>query len=296
MFLVKDKAIPAMCISPLNYGERSIHDPITNLKLYRINYYFPHLKFTLFENITRGAINEYTRVSAPEDTKMGVLISMNPQPSADMSMRRKELLLGYSCPGQSSGIGIDSASVTMSIVVELNKEIQGKRTVTILANVCNNRDTSSKMSEIAVNVDRSLKKNFITTDIYSRTTVEIENNLPIAYIIKNMIKTRGKGGISTQEKNEAHNFLETIRMYIANTEDNKNNLSFSNPIHQGILLTLLTIFKNDGFKPAAVVDYMKELNREFTTKKKEKTGEHTSGTPILRKIPVHGLQFNKKNL
>ena len=225
--LVESGIRNAMLIQSADYKERDHTDPITRSKLAAISDHFPNLIQSNLEYDTLISKNRYTKNSVNSDEKVGEI-------------------LGYPCSKDfqyTLDHRNDEITYTMEIVVRFTDELKITDTA-VITNVCKDTSMYPVMEQLAKEAERVLKINKSIGSSIKSVVAEIYSNIPPTYIIDKILKNVP---LNEDEIDSLRGFIYNIGF--PGIELQSYNYEYNNPIHQGVLLTLLSYYKNDPIEP-----------------------------------------------
>ena len=213
--LVHNDVRPAFLVQNIDYGEDSPNDPITKQKLDAIRANFPDLVLSFHREGTLVAKKAYVRIE--DSVTMGKT-------------------LGYPCAEEFGSINSETPSITYSLIAKL----KNNRAVQLMANVCLNDSSYPVMKSLAKKAEAVFKATPDTENVVKSVKVEKIVNVPTKYIIKKLIKGEE---LTDNEKSGMRNEIFNLGD-VENTELGDYPYEFDNPVHRGILLTLMTYALN----------------------------------------------------
>lgn len=229
--LVNEGIRPAMLVQPNDYNEATGSDPTTKDIVQTIQATFPefiiHEDYDIYQGVIMTKNNDYKKLQHISLEKMGEI-------------------LGYPCYKDFELVDRNQIHSTFHLYV---KEKNQTETI-IYANVCNDNSKMSFFQDIANNSkkvfqSKNYKKllgDFEIEDVF----VVHEESTPTRSLIDKLIDNTT---LDDHEINEILNifynfgFSESLENYF------QNNFQYYNPIHKGILLSLLVNEKNDILSP-----------------------------------------------
>lgn len=235
--LVNENVRPAMLVQPANYNEATGKDPKTKSIVEAIKKQFPTLLF-----------------SEDYKTYQGVIISKTDYNGQKISLERMGEILGYPCYQDFNTIDPTHISYSINVYV---KQKNSNETVELFSNICKDETNIEKFKTFAEKAKIALNKkeyhdilNGIEID---KVDVEIEKIIPTQAIINKLIDN-----IQLQQdeldkiQNILFNFGFSMELQLYFLE----KFQYTNPIHKGILLSLLVNEVNDILTPfTPIQDY-----------------------------------------
>jgi len=228
--LVNENVRPAMLVQPANYDEATGKDPKTKSIVEAIQKQFPTLLF-----------------SEDYKTYQGVIISKTDYNGQEISLERMGEILGYPCYQDFNAI--DPTHISYSINVYVKQKSTNEIT-DLFSNVCKDETNIEKFKSFADRAKLALNKkeykdilNGIEID---KVGVEIEKIIPTQAIINKLINNIQ---LQQDELNKIQNILFNFGFSIELQLYFLENFQYTNPIHKGILLSLLVNEVNDTLSP-----------------------------------------------
>ena len=217
----------AMLIQSADYKERDHSDPITKSKLEAIYEHFPNLIQSNLEYDTLISKKKYTKNSVNTDEKVGEILGYPCSKDFQYTLHHRN----------------DEITYTMEIVVRFTNESKLIDTP-VITNVCKDTSMYPAMEQLAKDAERVLKNNKIIGSTIESVDVEIYSNIPPTYIIDKILKNVP---LNEEEIDSLRGFIYNIGF--PGIELQSYNYEYNNPIHQGVLITLLSYYKNDPIEP-----------------------------------------------
>lgn len=235
--LVNENVRPAMLVQPANYNEATGKDPKTKSIVEAIKKQFPTLLF-----------------SEDYKTYQGVIISKTDYNGQEISLERMGEILGYPCYQDFNAINPTHISYSINVYV---KQKNTNEITDLFSNVCKDETNIEKFKSFADRAKLALNKkeyNDILNGIeFDKVGVEIEKIIPTQAIINKLIDN-----IQLQQdeldkiQNILFNFGFSMELQLYFLE----KFQYTNPIHKGILLSLLVNEVNDILTPfTPIQDY-----------------------------------------
>ena len=235
--LVNENVRPAMLVQPANYNEATGKDPKTKSIIEAIQKHFPTLLF-----------------SEDYETYQGVIISKTQYNGQEISLERMGEILGYPCYQDFNTIDPTHISYSINVYV---KQKNSNETVELFSNICKDETNIEKFKTFAEKAKIALNKkeyhdilNGIEID---KVDVEIEKIIPTQAIINKLINNIQ---LQQDELNKVQNILFNFGFSMELQLYFLENFQYTNPIHKGILLSLLVNEVNDILTPfTPIQDY-----------------------------------------
>ena len=224
--LVNENIRPAMLVQPQDYDEATGEDPKTKSILQEIKMNFPELI-----------------QSANYETYQGIIISKTDYNGQSISLNDMGRALGYPCYQDFEDL--DRNKTTYGI--HINVIFKSGEKMQLFGNICKDETKTNIFNDLAAkakNAFKNLKYESLLKG-FEVENVEVVSNpiIPTQELINNLIKNKT---MNKAEMNEFKDHLEN-----SGFTDSLVNYDFQlyNPIHQGIILTLLSKYKNDLLSP-----------------------------------------------
>ena len=224
--LVNENIRPAMLVQPQDYDEETGEDSKTKSILQEIKIIFPELIQS--ENY---------------ETYQGIIVSKTDYNGQTISLNDMGKVLGYPCYQDFEDLDRNKTTygIHINIIFKSGEKIQ------LLANICKDETKNNIFNDLAAKAKNAFKnpkyeyllKGFEVENV----EVTIKSIIPIQELINNLIKNK------TMNKQE----MDVFKDHLENSgfTDSLVNYDFQlyNQIHQGIILTLLSKYKNDILSP-----------------------------------------------
>ena len=224
--LVNENVRPAMLVQPQDYGEATGEDPNTQSILQKIKTNFPELLQS--ENY---------------ETYQGIIISKTNYNGQSISLNDMGKILGYPCYQDFENLDRDKTTygIDFNIIFKNGKKMQ------LWGNICKDKTKLTEFNNLAAKAKNAFNnpkyKSLLQGNEVANIEIDIRAIIPTQELINNLI----------QNKNMTKEEMDELREYLANlgfTNDLvEYDFQFYNPIHQGIILTLLSKYKNDVLSP-----------------------------------------------
>ena len=231
--LVQNDIRPAFLLQSINFGEYTIEKrEMTNKILDDLKEKFPDLLQT--------------------ECEQGIILSKKQFLGENITGERLGEIIGY--PSYKEFKYITEHPDEQYTIFELHVKNKNKyKTIQLLANCCKqeNVDRDRKIFENMASCANTL---FSNKNIESRIVVVEEESIPIKSIINKLLNNEI---LNIKEKFEVNNYIWNLGM----EKLNEYLFDFSNPIHKGIVLTLLSYCDNtpiSAFYP--LQNYPNEMN------------------------------------
>jgi len=222
--LVSERVRPAMLIQPIDYGEDTGQDPRSNEIVSAVKTKFPHLQY-----------------SEDYDQYQGIIVSYENYNGQEIDQNRMGEILGYPCYAEFASLDRDETTYGIHIIATL---ANGER-VFLLANVCQNKNKLPIFRQIA-----AAAKDVFDNEIYStllRTPVQsVEVSVDEITSTPILIKKVSLDQPLSKADNEQ---ILNIFYNFGYPEDFMGSweeyFQYKNPVHRGLLLSLLLNDKYD---------------------------------------------------
>jgi hypothetical protein len=228
--LVNENVRPAMLVQPANYNEATGKDTKTKSIIEAITKHFPTLLF-----------------SEDYQTYQGVIISKTNYNGQEISLERMGEILGYPCYKDFNTIDPTHISYSINVYV---KQKNSNETIELFSNICKDETNIEKFKTFAEKAKIALNKkeyhdilNGIEID---KVDVEIEKIIPTQAIINKLINNIQ---LQQDELNKVQNILFNFGFSMELQLYFLEKFQYTNPIHKGILLSLLTNEVNNTLSP-----------------------------------------------
>ncbi len=238
--LVAENVRPAMLVQPQDYGERNGRDPKTRSIREGIKEYFPELS-----------------QSDHYDIYQGVIISKTKYNGEEITLNRMGHILGYPCYKDFETLDRDKIHYSITInAVRRN----GKR-IMIIANVCKDKKMLTKFHDFARQAEQAFQHpkyvNLLRNVEISEVEVIVETIVPDELIIHKLAQNQKLEQNEIQQMEEMLSNMgfsdETMRVFFVKCQYRNN------PVHRGLLLSLLINAKHDILEPfTPLQDYPSE--------------------------------------
>lgn len=233
----------AMLIQPADYKESDFSDPITKSKLAGISEHFPCL---IQSNLGFGTLiskKTYTKKSVNTEEKMGEI-------------------LGYPCSKDyqyTLNHNKDEITYTMEIIVKFTNESK-MHDIVIIPNICKDEKHYPVMKRLAEESERVLKSNKIIGSVIESVLAEKHSNIPPTYIIDKILSNKT---LNDDEKDALIGVIYNIGF--PDMDLQFYDYEYNNPIHQGVLITLLSYYKNNPIQPFYPLQKYPEQDEQINT-------------------------------
>lgn len=237
--LVQNDVRPAMLIQPADYEEATYKDPKTAAKLKAIKHQFPDLIQSVVDG---GEVFIAKRAIKPETIK------------ENASMGK---ILGYPCYAdyQYTLDNKDAIKVGIDIHVELKPGFD-KDSVQILGYMCRDERFFAESQAFAKACEKVLTADPIVGKVIIGVYAKKDIIMPIKYLINKLVNNEA---ISRSEGHAIINHLWNLGFPEDEGEAiTRINYQFHNPVHRGMLISLLTICDNNQMEPFWPLQYRKE--------------------------------------
>lgn len=237
--LVQNDVRPAMLIQPADYDEATYKDPKTAAKLVAIKHQFPDLIQSVVDG---GEILISKRQIKAEDIKE----------NGDMGK-----ILGYPCHDdyQYTLDNKDAAKVGIDISVQLKPGFNND-SVQIVGYMCRDERFFAESQAFAEKCEHVLKADPIVGKVIDSVYATKDIIMPIKYLIN---KLAANDTISRSEGHAIINHIWNLGFPEAEGEAiARINYQFHNPVHRGMIISLLTIADNNQMEPFWPLQYRKE--------------------------------------
>lgn len=233
--LVKNGVRNAFLIQPADYGEALSSDAKTSKILRHISRYFPELIQSDISGETLISKVAYRSANIRSDADMGKII-------------------GYPCAEEYENVlnRKDEQSFSISIDVKL-KPGYNTDNIQILVYRCRDLKTLESSRRFAEECERVLKTDPDIGLIIDSVDVVDRNIVPVKFLINKLLR---KEKITDEENYEIKNQIWNLGF-----DDHpitKYEFDYSNPIHNGLLVGLLSLCDNNPMEPFWPLQHRKE--------------------------------------
>ncbi len=230
-FLVTKDVRSGMMLQPPDYKERTEKDPQTALKIETILNKFPELVPSITSNhFILFAKRGFTSDEIPTDATLGGI-------------------LGYPCADEFKAATLikDSAPTTaLSVMVKLKDTVDVKqKEYTLFANVCLTDAKRPVFEAIARAAEDAIRTNSDLSKLVDSFYVKMYTTVPPNFLMKKLIHAEPFTDA------EMFEFRDIILFNIGFREEGLINypFDFTNPIHRGVGMALISLFLNDPLVP-----------------------------------------------
>jgi hypothetical protein len=235
--LVQQDVRHAMLIQPADYSEAISSDPKTASKLKALKAAFPELiQSTVGGGETLISKKAYTSENVKDNATMGKILGF---PCAD----EYEYTLTHP----------DEIRVAIEIVVNL-KPGGNTETLQIIAYVCRTDAHYAGAKTFAQKAEAVLKADPVIGQIIDSVTATKTTIMPTKHLINELLHNKP---LSETDQEEVVNKIWNLGIEGANTYD----YDFTNPVHRGALIGLLTFYEYNPIEPFFPLQYHPENAR-----------------------------------
>lgn len=232
--LVRNDVRPAFLIQPADYSEATSAGPKTSSMLAGIRRYFPELILSDIRGETLVSKKAYSNAHIKTDTDMGAII-------------------GYPCAKDYPYIlehNNSIATTTIDIVAHL---LPGgdSDSVQVLAYVCLDDSQYAAAKQFAASCERVLKSDPVVGPIIWGVKAIKRVNNPVSLLIEKLV--HGTKDFSKEETYDIENYIANLGF------DNIEsfNFDYGNPVHRGMIIALLSLYKNNPLSPFYPLQHQK---------------------------------------
>lgn len=220
--LVQNTVRPAFLIQPADYNEATSSDPKTAAMLMGIRQYFPDLILSDIRGETLVSKRAFVESDIKTDTDMGRII-------------------GYPCAKDFPYILEHQNTIETTTIDIIAHLLAGGNTdsLQLLAYVCLDDSQYAGATKFAADCERVLKRDPIVGSIISHVEAVKRVNVPVSLLIEKFVQ--GVKKFSTDENYAITNYIANLGF------DNidKFRMDYANPVHRGMIIALLTLYKNN---------------------------------------------------
>jgi len=243
--LVHEDVRNASLIQPADYDESSGKDPnMTNIQE-KIKSYFPDLLFS--ENY---------------DIYQGTIVSKKSYNGQEISLSKMGEILGYPCYKDFENFNKND---DVTYLIEINILFKNGLSEQLIGNVCKNKDQEAVFQEIARKAEIVLKKpeykDILGENEVESVTVLTQSEIPSKILINKLITNEN---FSKEEKYALQNILYNLGFSIELEFYFQDHFQFFNPLHRGILISLLLLDRNYTLSPFFPLQQYPEQDKEIT--------------------------------
>ena len=210
---------PSTLIQPADYNERSSTDMRTARILKEIRHYFPELKQT--------------------DIYEGILISKIAHDAKSIrNSKTVGTLLGYPCVDDFEYVHAHKNEESVAIEILVNLKPGGNTDqLQLMANICRNDATFAQSAAFAKKAEAILKADPNVGSIVDSVVAVKRTIIPVQSLIRKLVMNQ------PLNDNELHKIRNTIfNMGFPNKRLMDYTIDYTNPVHRGILIGLLTYY------------------------------------------------------
>jgi hypothetical protein len=226
--LVKERIRPAMLIQPQDYQEATGKDPKIKRIIESVKKLFPELLQSEHYNVYQGILISY-------DNFNGEHISLE-----DMGK-----ILGYPCYAEFETLNRDEITYHLGVKAVLEND----ELAHLIANVCANNNKLPEFEAIAKAAEIVFKKEEYQHLLTQKVKSVIVTSTEIVTTKSIINKIINKKKLSDADKGEIQNILYNFSFTMDFQFFFDDNFQYNNPVHMGILLSLLLNEQNDTLSP-----------------------------------------------
>ena len=219
--LIRANVRNAMLIQPADYGEAKSSDRKTTAKLRAIKAEFPELIQSNISGETLISKKPYKNENIKKSSNMGTI-------------------LGYPC---ATGFNSIQAGKEITYAISINIELvpgYNNDSIQLIAYVCKDISTLDQSKRFAEKCAYVLKSDPLLGPIINTVRANIQKNMPISYLVD---KLATNNPLSSDEKDEISNHIWNLGF--PESKVSNYDYKYSNPVHRGILIGLLTLCDNN---------------------------------------------------
>lgn len=220
--------------------------------------YIDYKEYSASNNITKNKLN-LLKIRFPElyqtECNQGIILSKtcykNEVESIDKSSQKLGEILGYPS-------AIEHLDDTLSITLELVVKLKIKQTIQLFANRCNTDTVEHAniiMQDMASKSEAVILNNPWLSQIVDKVEVIRKEIVSVKCLI-NKILNFPKTELSQLDISEILNYIWNLDFDILS----KYPFDYTNPVHKGIVLTLLSYFDNNPMEPFYPLQYHTEYD------------------------------------
>lgn len=222
--LVRSDVRPAFLIQPADYREVTSNNTITQRKVNAIKLFFPELIISTINGEALISKRAYTEADFQKNQDMGEA-------------------LGYPCAADYEYTLTHKNEP--DVAIHINAIMTDGTSLQILANACKDDSKFPQFVALASAAETVLKADPRLTGKILSVVVKKQVTVPVKYLLQKLIRNE------PLNKDEEY----TLRNQIWNMGWEDNNAmtqykyEFNNPVHRGILITLMTHVREDPMEP-----------------------------------------------
>ena len=222
--LVRSDVRPAFLIQPVDYREVTSNNTITQRKVNAIKLFFPELIISTINGEALISKRTYTEADFQKNQDMGEA-------------------LGYPCAADYEYTLTHKNEP--DVAIHINAIMTDGTSLPILANACKDDSKFPQFVALASAAETVLKADPRLTGKILSVVVKKQVTVPVKYLLQKLIRNE------PLNKDEEY----TLRNQIWNMGWEDNNAmtqykyEFNNPVHRGILITLMTHVREDPMEP-----------------------------------------------
>lgn len=222
--LLQANVRPAFLIQPADYKEATSNDPKTRAIVSAIRRTFPDLVVSIINGEALVSKRAWTEAEFKKNQDMGEA-------------------LGYPCAAEYEYTLTHKDEPVVSIQVYVTME-DGER-LQIMANACKDASKFDRFVALAAAAERVLKADALLLGKVASVTAEKDVTVPVKFILQKLIRNE------ELNKDEQHGMRNEIWNMGFEDDDALTHYQYelNNPVHRGILITLMTYAKNDPLEP-----------------------------------------------
>lgn len=222
--LVSEGVRPAMLIQPMDYQEETGQDPRSYEIVNAVKTLFPQLQY-----------------SEDYDEYQGIIVSRENYNQQKIDLNKMGEILGYPCHAEFETLDIDDTTYGINIVAKLRN---GER-VFLLANVCQNKSKLPMFRDIATAAKKAFDNEIYSTLLRSpvqTVSVSVNEITSTPILIK---KVSQHQPLSEADNNQILDIFYNFGYPEDFMDSWEEYFQYKNPVHRGILLSLLLQQKHD---------------------------------------------------
>ena len=269
--LVKERVRPAMLLQPANYKEATGKDPKTKSILKAIQENFPELKY-----------------SKKYEKYQGIIISHKNYDNQNVSLKRMGEILGYPCANEFESLDTETQD---TYTIELEASLHTETRIQLFVNVCKSTDKKTEFEELAkkakIVFDKEEYKKMLGKMSVDSIKVNIFKNISIKTLINKLVKNEI---LSKEEIDKILNILYNLGFEIEFQFLFQDHFDYKNPLHRGILLSLLINYKDNILEPFVPLQKYPEQDKkvyEITEKWGKDLIDVIEKTKIVKEPFIH---------
>ena len=222
--LVQSAVRPAFLIQPVDYREHTSNDPKTKRKLDAIKLAFPELIISIIHGEALVSKRAYVEEDFKKNQDMGEA-------------------LGYPCAADYEYTLTHKHEP--DVTIHINAIMTDGTSLQILGNACKDDSKFAEFEALAAAAETALKADPRLTGKLASVLVKKNVTVPVKYLLQKLIDNRE---LNEDEEKNLRNQIWNMGWEDGNAMTDYK-YEFNNPVHRGILITLMTYVREDPMEP-----------------------------------------------